>query len=232
MADTAGKEQLNWTVEQTFGLIKFWTENEEKFTQKKFASKLLWEKAVKDLGLEGRITGEKAGKKWENLKKRYKDLKTPKTGSGTENGEKTVSNWRYFEAMHAVLGGRPAIDPPVIVASFKPAEDPTVLLMAIVAPEHEALEEDISEPVPTLHPTTPVRPTTPTTTFPTTPATTRPPTTPATPSSCKRKRGNNLILDFLQAESVKEQERHKETEAQTERFLTLFERLVDKMPQQ
>ncbi|CAM4571666.1 unnamed protein product [Leuciscus chuanchicus] len=132
-------------------------------------------KAVKDLGLEGRITGEKAGKKWENLKKRYK---------------------------------------------------------AIVAPEHEPLEEDISEPVSTLHPTTPVRPTTPTTTCPTTPATTRPPTTPATPSSSKRKRGNNLILDFLQAESVKEQERHKETEAQTERFLTLFEKLVDKMPQQ
>ncbi|CAM4732670.1 unnamed protein product [Leuciscus chuanchicus] len=40
------------TVEQTFGLVRFWTENEEKFTKKCFASKLLWEKAVKDLGLE------------------------------------------------------------------------------------------------------------------------------------------------------------------------------------
>lgn len=103
---------------------------------------------------------------------------------------------------------------------------------AIVTPEHEPLEEDISEPGSTLHPTMPVCPTTPTTTCPTTPATTRPPTTPATPSYSKRKRGNNLILEFLQAESVKEQERHKETEAQTERFLTLFEKLVDKMPQQ
>lgn len=32
----------------------------------------VYRKAVKDLGLEGRITGEKASKKWENLKKRYK----------------------------------------------------------------------------------------------------------------------------------------------------------------
>ncbi|XP_048111726.1 apical membrane antigen 1-like protein [Alosa alosa] len=114
------------------GLIRFRAENEEKFTKKKYASKLLWEKAVKDLGLEGKMTGEKAAKKWENLKKRYKDLKQPKTGSGTDSGETTASNWRYYEAMHAVLGGRPAIDPPVIVASFKPAEDPTSFLMAIV----------------------------------------------------------------------------------------------------
>ncbi|XP_041943694.1 KH homology domain-containing protein 4-like [Alosa sapidissima] len=192
------------------GLIRFRAEN-EKFTKKKYASKLLWEKAVKDLGLEGKMTGEKAAKKWENLKKWYKDLKQPKTGSGTDSGETTASNWRYYEAMHAVLGGRPAIDPPVIVASFKPAEDPTSLLMAIVTPEPEPPEEDISEAGSTLPPTTPIHPTAPTTArptssaFPTTPtparpttsATTLPPTIPAatrlptTPSPKKRKRGNN-----------------------------------------
>lgn len=52
----------------------------------------------------------------------------PRTGSGTDSGEKTAST--YYAEMHAILGGRPAIDPPVIVASFRPAEeDPTALLM-------------------------------------------------------------------------------------------------------
>lgn len=86
-------------------LIQFWAENEDKFTEKKYASRMLWEKAVKDLVLEGKVTGEKASKKWENLKKRYKDLKQPKSGSGTDSGEKTMSNWQYYEVMHAVLGG-------------------------------------------------------------------------------------------------------------------------------
>ena len=105
---------------------------------------------------------------------------------------------------------------------------PTSRPQAIVTPQHEPepTEEDFSEPGSTLPPTSPV--------LPTTPTTTRPPTTPAapTPSPRKRKRGSNLILDYLKGESGKEQKRHEETEAKTERFLSLFEKLVDKMPQQ
>ncbi|KAL2098362.1 hypothetical protein ACEWY4_007569 [Coilia grayii] len=95
---------------------------------------MLWEKAVKDLCLEGKVTGEKASKKWENLKKRYKDLRQSKSGFGTDGGETTIFNWQYYEAMHVVLGGRPAIDPPVIVASFQQAEDPTALLQVYGSP--------------------------------------------------------------------------------------------------
>lgn len=58
------------------------------------------------------------------------ELKTPKTGSGTDGGEETAASWQYYQDMHEVLGGRPSIDPPLLVASFSPEEDPTSLLLA------------------------------------------------------------------------------------------------------
>ncbi|CAM4640050.1 unnamed protein product [Leuciscus chuanchicus] len=47
--------------------------------------------------------------------------------SGTERGEVTAATWQYYEDMHEVLGARPSLDPPVVVASFY--EDPTTILM-------------------------------------------------------------------------------------------------------
>ncbi|XP_030283420.1 G8 domain-containing protein DDB_G0286311-like [Sparus aurata] len=176
----------------------------------------------------------------QNFLRAVKDLKVPRTGSGTDSGEKTASTWPYYAEMHAILGGRPAIDPPVIVASFRPAEeDPTALLMAIVTPYAESPWEDLPESVPassTNPPTTPS--TTPTTAATPTPVSSTNPATPsttltATPTLSPRKRkrnANQQILDFLQAESANEQRRHAESEEKTERFLNLFERLVDKMP--
>ena len=57
------------------------------------------------------------------------DLKTPKTGSGTESGEKTAANWPFYKDMHEVLGARPCIEPPALVASFNEGSDATTLLM-------------------------------------------------------------------------------------------------------
>uniref|UniRef100_A0AAV2KQX8 Hydroxylysine kinase n=1 Tax=Knipowitschia caucasica TaxID=637954 RepID=A0AAV2KQX8_KNICA len=165
-----------------------------------FLTKSLWQQAVKELGLEGKVTHKQVSKKWENLKKRYKDLRDPKTGSGTDSGEKTASNWPYYAVLHAVLGGRPAVDPPVVVASFRPAEDPTALLMAIVNPDETPSED------------------------------TQLGSASSAPSTRKRKRTDSQrILDFLQAESDKEQRRHEESEEKTLRFLSLFERMVEKL---
>ncbi len=47
---------------------------------------------------------------------------------------------------------------------------------------------------------------------------------PPTPSPKKRRKKKNPILDFLTEESNKE-----ESEAKTERFLGLFEKMVDKL---
>ena len=50
-----------------------------------------------------------------------------------------------------------------------------------------------------------------------------------TPPPCKRGRHSNVMLEFFEAESVKEQRRHEESEGKTDRFLSLFEKLVDKI---
>ncbi|CAL8338506.1 unnamed protein product [Boreogadus saida] len=104
------------------------------------------------MGMEGKVTRQQASKKWENLKKKYKDLRTPKTGSGTESGEVTVATWQYFDLMHEVLGARPAIDPPVLVSSI---QDPMVILMEMVEPYTQAPPTAASTPV---HPTTSIIP--------------------------------------------------------------------------
>ncbi|CAL8234675.1 unnamed protein product, partial [Arctogadus glacialis] len=100
-----------WSPQEVRKVIAFRTTNDAKFLRSKSASKALWE--------------DVASKKWENLKKRYKDLKSPKTGSGTGEGEVTAASWQFYRDMHEVLGSRPSIDPVVIVASF--SEDPTTL---------------------------------------------------------------------------------------------------------
>ncbi|RXN33012.1 copper homeostasis cutC -like protein [Labeo rohita] len=47
---------------------------------------------IKDLGLEGMVTGQQASKKWQNLKKKYKDLRTLKTGLETDAGQEIVEH--------------------------------------------------------------------------------------------------------------------------------------------
>ncbi|CAL1571109.1 unnamed protein product [Knipowitschia caucasica] len=229
MAPTLGSESYKWTTEKTFALINYRAANEANFLKTKFQTKSLWQQAVKELGLEGKVTHKQVSKKWENLKKRYKDLRDPKTGSGTDSGEKTASNWPYYAALHAVLGGRPAVDPPVVVASFRPAEDPTALLMAVNPDETPSEDTQLgsASSAPSTRSASPA------------PSSNNPPSSPTpsssssrhnTPTPRKRKRTDSQrILDFLQAESDKEQRRHEESEEKTLRFLSLFERMVEKL---
>ncbi|KAL2097808.1 hypothetical protein ACEWY4_007015 [Coilia grayii] len=93
---------VRWTGEQTRLLIRFRSGNEKAFLKSKMASKMQWQIFVKDAGLEGKVTGMQASKKWENLKQQYKEVRLAKTGSSTENGEISYS-WQYYEDMHAVM---------------------------------------------------------------------------------------------------------------------------------
>ncbi|XP_062384166.1 uncharacterized protein LOC134071456 [Sardina pilchardus] len=198
------KDSHKWTPEETRRLIRFRVARERDFLKSKMGAKKQWEIFLEEMGLEGKVTGQQASKKWENLKKKYKDLRNPRTGSGTDGGEVTVATWQYFDLMHEVLGARPSIDPPVIVSSL---QDPTAILMEIVEP---------STPAPPTAPSTPIHPTTPDTTSPTV----------LPPPSRKRSRS---LADQLAEEALQEQRRHEESEAKTDRFLVLFERLVDKL---
>ncbi|KAM9475908.1 uncharacterized protein Hap1MRO34_011628 [Clarias gariepinus] len=214
MAAHSSKQTHKWTAEETRRLIRFRGENEQFFLKSKYGAKKLWQTLIKDLELEGIVTGQQASKKWENLKKKYKDLRTPKTGSGTDAGEVTAATWQYFDAMHEVLGARPSVDPPVVVASLTD-EEPTAIVMEIVEPSTAtATSTTETSPLPN-----------------TSGASAAAPTAIASPltSSPRKKRKTNPIVDFLVAESRKEQKRHEESEAKTERFLNLFEKMIDKM---
>ncbi|CAM4644934.1 unnamed protein product [Leuciscus chuanchicus] len=136
-------------------------------------------------------------------KKVTNDLKTPKTGSGTDAGQVTAATWQFFEDMHEVLGGRPSMDPPVVIASFGADADPITILMEIVEPSSPDTASDtantsVASPV-------------------------------ATPNPSPKKKRRKSIVEFLIEESAKEQKRHEESEAKMDRFLGLFEKLIDKI---
>nr|XP_055048146.1 uncharacterized protein LOC129433555 [Misgurnus anguillicaudatus] len=141
------------------------------------------------------------------------ELRTPKTGSGTDQGEVTVATWQYFGDMHEVLGARPAMDPPVVVASYQPgAEDPITILMDIVEP---STTSELSTTAASWTPDTgPSRMST---------------STPAATSTTTSRRRSNPIMEFLTEEALQEKRRHEESEAKSQRFLDLFERKIEKM---
>ncbi|KAK5923339.1 hypothetical protein CgunFtcFv8_000319 [Champsocephalus gunnari] len=77
-----------WTEEHTLTLIKVRSENDQLFTGRRHTAKKAWEEILKALGLCGLVTPTQIGKKWDNLKRKYK-----------------------------AIGGRPSIDPPTLMDS-------------------------------------------------------------------------------------------------------------------
>ncbi|KAF3856833.1 hypothetical protein F7725_017556 [Dissostichus mawsoni] len=69
------------------------------------------------MGLQGKVTPLQAKKKWDNLKKKYKDCKYPGSGEGV-SGKPTAASWPWFVQMDEVLGQRPSIRPPVLISSI------------------------------------------------------------------------------------------------------------------
>ncbi|KAJ8369279.1 hypothetical protein SKAU_G00093070 [Synaphobranchus kaupii] len=221
-ANTGKKPSYKWTTEATRALIHFRATNEDSFRRSKQAPKKLWEQFIKEAGLLGKVEPQQAAKKWENLKTRYKELKNPKTGSGTDGGEETAATWQYYQDMHEVLGGRPSIDPPLLVASFTP-DDPTTILLEIVdGPSNSTTTSAMVDGFSSS-------PTASTSASLMGLSSSMSPSSPPTSSPPKKKEKLNPIVEFLKAESEREQRRHEESEAKTEHFLRLFEQMVEKI---
>ncbi|MEQ2201569.1 hypothetical protein XENOCAPTIV_014436, partial [Xenoophorus captivus] len=62
-----------------------------------------------ELGLQGRLTTEQLAKKWDNLKRRYKELKFPSRGVDTN-----PSSWPWFYRMNDAMEGRLANAAPIL----------------------------------------------------------------------------------------------------------------------
>ncbi|XP_048046233.1 uncharacterized protein LOC125268186 [Megalobrama amblycephala] len=169
-----------WSTEETKLFIILRAENEHLFTGKRNASKQAWATVIKEINLEGKITGQQAAKKWENLKE-YKELKCPPTGTETESGEATAASWPFFIPMDEAIGGRPSIAPPVLIAS--------------------STQDEVAGPSTETSP----------------------------PAVRKKRKSKGCVLDFLVAKAAREEEREKAAAERSERFLSLFEKLVNKM---
>ncbi|XDV26593.1 hypothetical protein PO909_030249, partial [Leuciscus waleckii] len=110
--------------------------HEALFTGKRNAAIKGFESFVVEQDLHGKSTAafeKKKKKRWENLKQKYKDLKCPQTGRGTEDGETTAASWKWYTAMDEAIGGRPSITPPALVASC--GQDVAVAFSSSVSPE-------------------------------------------------------------------------------------------------
>ncbi|XDV31514.1 hypothetical protein PO909_002505, partial [Leuciscus waleckii] len=107
--------------------------HEALFTGKRNAAIKGFESFVVEQDLHGKATAAFVKKKWENLKQKYKDLKCPQTGRGTEDGETTAASWKWYTAVDEAIGGRPSITPPALVASC--GQDVAVASSSSVRPE-------------------------------------------------------------------------------------------------
>ncbi|KAI9521002.1 hypothetical protein NQZ68_010703, partial [Dissostichus eleginoides] len=162
-----------------------------------------------ELDLGQHVSHKQASKKWENLQKKYKELKRPRTGAGTDQGEETPATWPFFMAMDEAICARPSISPPVLVASA--LANPTILFDTEVASCSSSPPPNVADDPGPSPPSSPSEAGT----------TQQPPQ--------KKRKSAKGVLECLESEAEKEDERHREIMQHSEKFLNLFERMVDKM---
>ncbi|XP_047453369.1 uncharacterized protein zgc:171459 isoform X2 [Mugil cephalus] len=97
------------TEPETERMIKLRAANEALFTGRKHSAKPAWRAILYELGLQGKLTTDQLAKKWDNLKRRYKELKFPARGVETN-----PSSWPWFYRMNDAMEGRFAGAAPIL----------------------------------------------------------------------------------------------------------------------
>ncbi|KAM9376227.1 uncharacterized protein KZ484_008838 [Pholidichthys leucotaenia] len=100
------------TDQDTRAMIKLRASNEVLFTGRRNAAKAAWKAILKELGLQGKVSTNQMAKKWDNLKRRYKDLKYPPVGM--ESVADGASSWSWFHLMNDAMEGRLANSAPLL----------------------------------------------------------------------------------------------------------------------
>ncbi|XP_055088459.1 uncharacterized protein LOC129457425 [Periophthalmus magnuspinnatus] len=134
------KKEKKWRTEQGAdgGVYPSEGENSHLFSGAKYSAQAAWKTILQKMGLE--VTPLQAKKKWENLQKKYKDCKYPKSGEGVA-GNATAETWPWFVPMDEVLGQRASINPPVLIASV-PEDTPGPSTSWQTQPLEEEEEEE------------------------------------------------------------------------------------------
>ncbi|KAK9958568.1 hypothetical protein ABG768_010681 [Culter alburnus] len=117
MADVSGNFCYKLTDEEIRTFIHLRGIHDRLFTGSRNSARDSWKFIIEEMGLQGRLSPQQAGRKWENLKKTYKELKAPQSGVSTEGCEETAATWKWFSAMHEANGSKPSIQPSVLIAS-------------------------------------------------------------------------------------------------------------------
>ncbi|XP_034005502.1 uncharacterized protein LOC117497626 [Trematomus bernacchii] len=199
MTDT----RRSFTDAETLALINARVKMEHLFSGKRNAAKSGWEQVVKEMGLEGQVTGPHASNKWDNLITEYKELKDPPTGTRTDRGEASAATWPWFEAMHEAIGGWPSIQPPTLVASCPLSSHGQTAAEASTSAGEGPSQVSLSSEEQSVPSTS-----------------SQPPT--------KRPRRRSSVLAFLKKQAEKEEARDAALYEQNERLINLLSELVKK----
>uniref|UniRef100_A0A3P9HU33 Si:dkeyp-38g8.5 n=1 Tax=Oryzias latipes TaxID=8090 RepID=A0A3P9HU33_ORYLA len=97
--------------EEVEQFVKLRASNDHLFSGKRYASMWAWSAILKHMGLQCKMSHYQASKKWENLKKRYKELKYPPEGV-TE----CPKTWFLFSLMDDALHDRLQGKAPILTA--------------------------------------------------------------------------------------------------------------------
>ncbi|XP_074548761.1 uncharacterized protein LOC141806935 [Halichoeres trimaculatus] len=217
---------FKWSEEVTKKLIELRIQHDGLFTGKRHTAKKAWTEIIRLLNLQGQVTQGQVSKKWDNLKRKYKELRNPPTGTGTDGGEATAATWPWFSLMHEAIGARPCIEPPVLMDSCvgeNPHTDAAGAFMAgpsstvgsaacrRTLEEEEEEEEEETEAQPGTSCGSYDGPST--------------STCPRPPPRKRTRPNRGALLNFLKEEAAREEERFKATYEQNERLICLLKEL-------
>lgn len=95
--------------------VKLRMSNKDLFNGKRNASMCGWRSILRHMGLQDKMTHYQAAKKWENLKKKYKDIKF--------NGIVSFPQWAYFTLMKDAMEGRLDGSAPILMITQQDTYD-------------------------------------------------------------------------------------------------------------
>ncbi|XP_037316194.2 uncharacterized protein si:dkeyp-38g8.5 [Pungitius pungitius] len=101
--------------------VKLRVSNKYLFSGRKNTSMWAWRAILKHMGLQHKMTHSQASKKWENMKKRYKELKNPSDGAKGLPGA-----WPYFHLLDDAMEGRLEGSAPILKAYPDYADFPPI----------------------------------------------------------------------------------------------------------
>uniref|UniRef100_A0A9J8D1D5 Si:ch73-193c12.2 n=1 Tax=Cyprinus carpio carpio TaxID=630221 RepID=A0A9J8D1D5_CYPCA len=97
---------FKWTDANTADLIAWRASNNSLFTGRRNAAIKAFELYVKEKQLAGKVTPAWVRKKWENLKQKYKDLKS----LSMVGGNTSIATWKWYAVMDGALSSETSLN--------------------------------------------------------------------------------------------------------------------------